>query len=59
MRTSNFVWIVCRRQPGQGYQPMNFATLQDASAAAEALAAVICPPADVNQTYYFNTQGFG
>lgn len=58
LRTDEFVWIACRRTPGQAYQPAIFAALDDARHAAEAIAAVVWPAADVTQEYYFNTQNF-
>ena len=58
LRTEEFVWIVCRRAQGEAYQPMIFATHQDAAAAAERIAAHVWPAADARQEYYFNTQNF-
>ncbi len=58
VRTDEFVWIACRRAPGQAYQPANFASLDDARRGAEAIAAVVWPPVEVRQEYYFNTQNF-
>ena len=52
------VWIVCRRATGQAYQPMIFATQEEATRDAEAIAAVVWPAADARQEYYFNTQNF-
>ncbi len=56
LRTEEFVWIVCRRAQGQAYQPMIFALQDEATRAAEKLAAYVWPAADVKQEYYFNTQ---
>ena len=53
-----FTWLVCRRRPGQAYQAMTFATETDARAAAERLAAVLCPAAGGAQEIYFNTLHF-
>lgn len=58
LRAEAFVWIACRRAPGQAYQPANFATLEEAQLAAARIAAVVCPAAGVQQEYYFNTQNF-
>jgi hypothetical protein len=51
-------WIACLRVPGQPYQPMLFAALDDALRAAESLTAVLCPAADADQELYFNTRDF-
>jgi hypothetical protein len=51
-------WIACPRAPGQPYQPMVFATLDEALQAAESLTAVLCPEADANQELYVNTRNF-
>jgi hypothetical protein len=59
LRTDEFVWIVCRRAPGLAYQPLVFATQEDATHEAEKLATIVWPAADVKQEYYFNTQNFG
>ena len=58
LRTDEFVWIACRRTPGKAYQPAVFADLEDATRAAESIAAVVWPSAGVMQEYYFNTQNF-
>jgi hypothetical protein len=58
LRTDEFVWIVCRRASGQAYQPIVFASAEEAACAAEQLIPIVCPPADVAQQYYFNTQNF-
>jgi hypothetical protein len=58
LRTDAFVWIACRRTPGQAYRPVIFTNLDDAKHAAEAIAAIVWPAADVKQEYYFNTQNF-
>jgi hypothetical protein len=51
-------WIACFRAPGQPYQPMVFATLDEALHAAESLTAILCPEADANQELYVNTRNF-
>ena len=56
LRTSEFVWIVCRRMQGQAYQPLIFPTQEEASGAAERISPFVWPAADVRQEYYFNTQ---
>jgi hypothetical protein len=56
LRAEEFVWIVCRRAPGQAYQPMIFATKKEAALAAGKLGAFLWPAANLKQEYYFNTQ---
>jgi hypothetical protein len=58
LRTEEFVWIVCRRSPGEEYRPMIFPTREDAEREAEKIAAIVWPTADARQEYYFNTQNF-
>jgi hypothetical protein len=58
LRTDEFLWIVCRRLQGQTYQPMTFASVEEAELVAAKLAAFVFPDAGVNQQYYFNTQRF-
>lgn len=58
LRTTNYVWIVCRREPGSGYKPMQFTSQENAVIAAEEVSSILFPAADRVQTYYFNTQGF-
>jgi hypothetical protein len=58
LRLKEFVWVVCRRQPGRGYEPMIFSSQHAAANAAELLTPVIWPPAGVVQQYYINTQRF-
>lgn len=53
-----FVWLVCRRAPGQAYRPAVFASLEEARSEAERLTTVLWPAADAGQEYYFNTQNF-
>jgi hypothetical protein len=59
LRADEFVWIVCRRVQGGAYRPAVFTSIEEATAVGEALAAVMWPPADVVQQYYFNTQNCG
>ena len=58
LRTDEYVWIVCRRAPGFAYQPMIFASQEEAIREAEKVAAYVWPAPDVSQEYYFNTQNF-
>ena len=59
LRTDEFVWIVCKRVQGQAYVPLIFASSEEASQAADTLAAFVWPVAGSNQEYYFNTQHCG
>ena len=58
LRTDEFVWIVCRRAQGQAYQPMAFASQEEAATEAKELTACLWPAAETMQEYYFNTQSF-
>ena len=58
LRTDEFVWIVCRRTQGEAYQPMIFASPDEAEAEAKKLTAFLWPR-EATQEYYFNTQSFG
>jgi hypothetical protein len=58
LRLREFVWIVCRRSPGEAYQPVLFGTQEQAVIGAERLAPFVQPPAGAVQQYYFNTQNF-
>ncbi len=58
VRTEELVWIVCRRAPGQAYQPMIFASRGEVESEAEKIAAVVWPAPASRQEYYFNTQNF-
>jgi hypothetical protein len=58
LRTPEFVWIVCQRAPGEAYQPILFASPEEATQAAEKITPYIWPAPDVKQEYYFNTQNF-
>jgi hypothetical protein len=53
-----FRWVACPRVPGKPYEPVLFATPEEASAAAAALTRFLWPAADAQQEYYFNTQNF-
>ena len=56
LRGGDLVWIVCRRAPGQAYQPVLFNSHEEAVRAGEQLASLVWPAPDVRQEYYFNTQ---
>jgi hypothetical protein len=58
VKLAAFLWIVCSRIPGKPYQPLIFPIRADAQEAVAQLAPVLCPPADADQEYYFNTQNF-
>ena len=58
LRTDEFVWIACRRAPGQAYQPMIFASPEEAVQEAETLSGFVWPAKEAKQEYYFNTQNF-
>jgi hypothetical protein len=58
LRADEFFWIVCRRAQGEAYQPMTFASPEEAAKAAEQLTAAVWPAENVVQEYYFNTQNF-
>ena len=58
LRLREFVWIVCRRAPGEAYQPILFGTQEQAVIEAEKLTPFVQPPAGAVQQYYFNTQNF-
>jgi hypothetical protein len=58
LRTAEFVWVLCPRIPGQPYQPLHFASLDEATGAAERLEPYLWPDLEANQEYYFNTQNF-
>lgn len=53
-----FVLIVCERSPGRPYEPLIFATVAAACAAAERLGAFLCPAADAGQEVYLNMRHF-
>ena len=54
-----FVLLLCPREPGRPYRPQVFADADAARAAADALLAVLRPPAGAEQELYFNTRHFG
>ena len=58
LRTEAFVWIVCRRAPGEAYQPMIFLSQEEAAHAASRLTSFVWPAPETKQEYYFNTQNF-
>jgi hypothetical protein len=58
VRTEEHVWILCRRRPGQAYEPLVFANQVDAENAGCRLTRFLHPAPDANQEYYFNTQYF-
>jgi len=52
-------WLIaCLRVPGQPYRPTLFRTLEEATDATARIRAVLCPLADAEQPFYFNTQNF-
>jgi hypothetical protein len=53
-----FHLLVCDRLPGQPYKPLLFPDVNSADAAAERISALLCPPAGVEQEFYFNTRHF-
>jgi len=59
LRLGAFALLACPRDPGQPYRPAVFADPAAAQLAAVPLAAVLCPPAGVEQELYFNTRHFG
>jgi hypothetical protein len=58
VRAGDFVWILCRRMPGQPYQPLTFASNEEAENAGRRIEPFFHPAPDANQEYYFNTQNF-
>jgi hypothetical protein len=58
LRAAGFTWLACPRAPGQPYRPVDFSTPDEARDAAARLARFLCPAADADQEYYFNTQNF-
>jgi hypothetical protein len=58
VRTDEYVWVVCRRAPGQAYQPAVFAEREEARRQAELLTPIFWPAQDAEQEFYFNTQHF-
>lgn len=57
LRTDELVWIACRSSGGHAYQPLTFATLDDATREAEKIVPLVWP-LDRVQEYYVNTQNF-
>ncbi|HEV3262786.1 MAG TPA: hypothetical protein VG013_38475 [Gemmataceae bacterium] len=53
-----FTLIACHRRPGQPYQPLVLATVEEARQRAERIAAVLCPTVPGGQELYFNTRQF-
>ncbi len=53
-----FVLITCARIPGVPYKPAVFDNVTKALAAAERIAAILCPPSDGRQEIYFNIDNF-
>lgn len=53
-----FVLLLCARDPGQAYQPLAFATVNDACAVAERVAAILSPASHAEQEIYLNTRHF-
>jgi hypothetical protein len=53
-----FVLVACDRVPGAPYKPAMFASVSKALAAAQRIADMLCPGADVSQEIYFNTDNF-
>jgi hypothetical protein len=59
VRVGAFALLACPRDPGRPYRPALFEGAEAARAAADQLAAVLCPPAGAPQELYFNTRHFG
>ncbi len=51
-------WVVCPRVSGKPYQPLVFPSREEALRALQRLLSFVCPAADADQEYYFNTQNF-
>jgi len=58
VRAGGLAWLACLRQPGKPYRAADFATMEEAREAAVRLARFVCPAADADQEFYFNTQNF-
>ena len=58
VRAGEFVWVVCRRAPGEPYHPAVFGTQAEARQEAERLVPIFWPDRDAGQELYFNTQQF-
>jgi len=50
--------VACPRLPGRTYRPMVWATIEEASDAAEILRQVLRPPPGARQEIYFNSRHF-
>jgi hypothetical protein len=59
VRVGAFALLACPRDPGRPYRPAVFDGPEAARAAADQVAAVLCPPAGVAGELYFNTRHFG
>jgi hypothetical protein len=59
VRVGAFALLACPRDPGRPYRPAVFDGAEAARAAADQVAAILCPPAGVAQELYFNTRHFG
>jgi len=53
-----FHFVVCRREPGEAYQPHVFANAAELERAMKDLMAVFCSTTDTVQEIYFNTRHF-
>jgi hypothetical protein len=58
VRAGPFHLLACARQPGQPYVPFSFPDALSARAAAESIAALLCPAPGVEQEFYLNTRHF-
>ena len=58
VRGGDYVWILCRRRPGQPYEPVVFASQDDAASTGCRLEPYLFPAPGANQQFYFNTQSF-
>jgi hypothetical protein len=54
----SFNLVVCKRQPGQAYQPNEFTSAEDAVALADILSAKLKVTEAVDQEVYLNTRHF-
>jgi hypothetical protein len=53
-----YALLACPREPGKSYHPLVLPDAEAAREAAEALIAVLCPSAGVEQELYFNGRNF-
>jgi hypothetical protein len=58
VRVGAFAFLACPRRSGQAYQPMVFATSEEAAKLADRLKGILCPPAGSTQELYFNPHHF-